>query len=337
MAVKTRKEIRDEVKNTTREIAIDSYINEYLNFTLAEINDPAWAYEQVGLKGYNHLWTFNRRKGTLSVSAETGQLPRDLDKISFIRQTTSPVKLLYIPDEIFYKFIPNPTATGNPTFYRIWEEEGVSTRLAEADTITIKSSSTSDGSSFTVSIVGYDSNGILQSEVITLNGTTAATATTPKTFVANRPLRISKSGKTTGDITVMETSGLTTLVVLGAEERSPRFKVIGLYPIPTSALTLYLEYFTRIRLLENDADVPDIDEKWIWVVRLGVMAKVYQYQGKEGLLNSTMAMYSAGIRSMIRADMQEPDYIPHLSSHGKGRKGVVEFAGEGYGTFGLVH
>ncbi len=335
--MRTRKEIRDHVKVVTREVQIDNYIEEFINTTLSEMNDPAWAYEQVGLKGYNHLWTFNRRKNTLSVSAETGQLPRDLDKISFIRQTTSPVKLLYIPDEIFYKYIPNPTATGNPTFYRIWEEEGVSTRLAVADTITIKSSSTSDTSSFTVSVVGYDANGILQSEVITLNGTTNATATTPKTFVANRPLRISKSGKTTGDITVMETSGFTTLVVLGAEERSPRFKVIGLYPIPTSALSLYLEYFTRIRLLENDADVPDIDEKWIWVVRLGTMAKVYQYQGKESMFNSTQAMFASGVRSMIKADLQEPDYIPHLSSHGKGRKGVVEFAGEGYGTYGLVH
>jgi hypothetical protein len=298
------------------------------------MNDPAWAYEQMGKGGYNHLWTFLRRKATLSISAETAQLPRDLDKISLIRQTDSPSKLVYVPDEIFYRYIPNPTATGSPFYYRLWEEEGVSTRLAEADTIDIISSSTSDTSTYKISIVGYNSNGYIQSEELNLNGTTLVNGT--NTYVANKPLRISKSAKTTGYITVTEHSGGTTLVVLGPEERTVRAKVIGIYPIVTTATSLYLEYYTRIRMLENDTDVPDIDEKWIWVVRLGTMAKVYQYQNKESLFNTTQAMYAAGVKSMIKADMQEPDYLPHFKNHNIPHGGIVEFGEATYGTkFGI--
>lgn len=322
--MQTRQEIRINLRKTTRETQIDDLINEYINLTLMEINDPAWA-----TKGYNHNWSFNRRKDNFDTEedVETYQLPRDLDKISIIRQTDSPTKIKYYPDEIFYKMIPNPTATGNPRCYRIWEEEGVATRLTTADTIDIVSSSASDGSTFKVSIVGYDVNGIKQSEELSLNGTTAVTGTL--TYAANRPLRISKSAKTTGKITITEHSGGTTLVILGKEERSPRFKVIGLYPIPDDAITIYLEYFTRIRRLINDTDVPDIDNKWIWVVREGTLAKIYQYMQKTDWLQA-QALYAAGVRSMVKADLMLSDYIPTLKGKGRQHIGIVELADEEY-------
>ena len=147
MSVQTRKEIRDHVASTCRETGINSLIEDYINQTLMEIQDPAWAFEQIaGMRGYQHLWSFNRRKNTLTTveDQEFYQLPRDLDKIGLIRQTESPIKIQYVPDEIFYRFIPYPTATGNPKYYRLWEEEGVETRLAAADTIDVVSDSASD-------------------------------------------------------------------------------------------------------------------------------------------------------------------------------------------------
>ena len=216
--MQTRLEIRNNLKNTTGETQIDSLIDEFINITLQEINDPAWAN-----KGYDHLWTFNHRKDSFTTDSGTEfyQLPRDLDKISLIRQTASPIKLRRVTERNFHRAIPDPTATGNPRWYRTWDEEGVSVRLAEDDTIDIVSSSTADGSSFKVSIVGYDDNGISQSEELTLNGTTVVTGSI--TWDAGRPLRVSKSAQTAGDITVTENSGGTTLVIVGQEERSPRF------------------------------------------------------------------------------------------------------------------
>ena len=327
--MRTLSEIRSNVAATTRESQINSLIDSFINMTLQEINDPAWAFESVSpFRGYNHLWTFKSANIHSPVaSTEFYQLPRDLDKIRLIRQTTSPTKLLYVPDEIFYRYIPNPTATGNPLYYRLWEERGVSTRLATDDTIQIVSSSTSDNSSFTVSVVGYDTNGIVQSESFTLNGTTAVNGT--KTFDAGR-LQKFQNPATTGNITVKKKLR-HNLVVLGPEERSPRFKVIGLYPIPSAAITISLEYYTRIRQLVNSQDVPDLDEKWIWVVRLGALAKVYQYQNKAAdYIITQQNLYAAGVRSMVKADMLMPDYIPVLRNQNSFKQGLVELADNTY-------
>lgn len=334
MGLKTLSELRSHISTTARELNINSTIDEFINTTLQEINDPAWAFEQTNpMRGYNHRWSFNRRKNTITTVASTEfyQLPRDLDEVFIIRQTDTPKKLRFYPDEIFYKAVPNPTATGNPRIYRLWEEEGISTRLTTADTITIVSSSTSDTTQ-KVSIVGYNANGFIQSEELSLNGTTTVNGTL--TYAANMPIRISKSANTVGYITVKEASGATNLVILGQEERSPRFKVVGLYPIPDAAITLYLEYYTRIRRLVNDTDVPDIDDKWTWVIRLGGLAKVYQYQGKEGLFNTTQALYAAGVRTMVKSDIGNSDYNPMLARHGQQGE-IVTYSDEGYGSYGL--
>ena len=323
MSIRTLAEIRGNLKSTTRVTQKDDMIDEFVNLTLQEINNPGWA-----MKGFAHNWSFNRRKHTFATVASTEfyVLPRDLDKVSLIRQTTSPTRLRYVRDDTFYRAIPDPTATGNPRFYRLWEEEGVAVRLATADTITIVSSSTSDDSSISVSVVGYDSDGIKRSESLSMNGTTDVDGAI--TFVADRPLRISKSADTTGKITVKETSGDTTLVILGEHERSPRFKVIGLYPIPSSAITMQLEYWTRIRRLEHAESVPDIDNKWIWLIRQGALAKVYQYQNKESDFTIAQSVFRNGVKAMVKADMSYPDEIPSLKKKGRAGPGILELSDE---------
>ena len=314
--METLAEIRSNLRDTTRETQINTLIDEFINMTLMEINDPAWA-----TGGHTHNWTFNRRKYTLTTVADTEfyVLPRDLDRVGLIRQTDSPIKLTQVPDNIFYRLIPNPTATGNPSYYRLWEEEGLSTRLDADDTIDIVSSSTSDTTQ-TVTVTGYDTNGIKYSEEYSLNGTTTVSGTT--TFDAGNPIKVSKSAVTVGNITVTENSGGATLVVVGKEERSPRFKVIGLYPIPGSAISVYIEYYTRIRRVVNEADVPDIDNKWIWIVRAGGLAKIYQYQNKLEDYLAAQKVYKEGVKSMVKADLTNPDYMPILRRSGLLRDSV---------------
>lgn len=311
--MRTKKEIRDNVAETTRESGINDLIDEYVNLTLQEINDPAWAFEQIGIRGYNHKWTFNRRKTSFETVAtiEDYVLPRDLESIGLVRQEDTPVKVKYLPDDVFFRMVPKPSdSSGNPLYYRLWVEEGLSTRLSADGTIDAVSDSTSDTSAYTVSVVGYDSAGIRRSEVLTLNGTTKVTGSI--TWNSGRPVRISKSATTNGQITI--TTSTTTLLVMGEEDRSPRFKIMSLYPIPSAAITIYLEYYTRIRRLENNADVPDLDEKWLWVVRLGALAKVRSYQNKPDAALD-FKMYGDGVRSMVKADIQNVDYIPYLMSH----------------------
>lgn len=309
----TRLTLRNRIATDTRETQINTTIEDYLNFTLQEIQSPAWAFEQVGLKGFDHKWSFNRRKTTLATvaSTENYQLPRDLDDIGLIRQTASPRKIKFIPNDLFYEWLPNPTATGNPKWYRIWEQEGVEVRLSADDTLEVLSSSASDTTQ-TVRIVGKDANGLVRTESLLLTGTTAVAGTI--TYNAGDVLRISKSADTVGVITVRKATLDVTLVLLAPTETAARFKIISFYPIPSSAITLYLEYFTHIRRLEGDNDVPDLAEKWMWLVRTGTMAKVYSYQNKETMFNTTQALFATGVRSMVREDLQNSDYTPVLRS-----------------------
>lgn len=309
--ISSRKEIRDHILTATRQAdsQIGTFINNAINQTISEINDPAWASPRGG---QNHLWSFLRRKTTFSTTSSTTDyvLPRDVDRIALVRQTTSPSKIYQIADEQFFKLVPNPTDTGNPLFYRLWEVEGVATRLAVADTIDVVSSSTSDAGSaeLALSVWGYV-GGIFQNETYTLNGTTTVSGS--KTFQA-REIYVSKQKDTTGTITVTENSGGTTLVTLGPSERNPRFRVISLYPIPSSALTIYLEYYTRMNHLTADSDTPPFDRKWHYVVVLGTLSKVYQYLNKENDFATTFTVYKNAVWSMVSADSVNYDLVEYL-------------------------
>lgn len=311
MPVSTRLQIKNSVLDTTQQLnaQIGDLVNDFINITVQEIGDPAWCFD----KERHHLWGWLKRKTTFATVSGTTDyvMERDVDKIALLRQTTSPCKLSYIPDEIFYREHPNPTESGNPTIYRLWEIDGVSTRLAAADTIDLVSSSGSDGSSVTATVLGYIS-GRLTSETYTMNGTSTVAGT--KTFDA-REIFVSKSAVTVGDITVKEHSGSTNLVIVGKEETSPRFKVLSLYPTPNSAITMYLEYYKRIREMVNDSDVPEFDPKWHHVVRIGTLAKVYQHLGKTTDFVTTYELYRKMVRSMVSSDTTTPDLITTLKRH----------------------
>lgn len=308
MPVSTLKQLRDQVLATSKQdnTQIGTFVNDFINLTLQEINSPGWAFRNER----HHLWSFLKRKTTFTTVAGTSDyvMERDVDKIAIMRQTSTPAKISAVTDEQFFKYNPDPTSQGNPLIYREWEVSGLSTRLTSADTINVSSSSANDGSSFTVTVLGYVS-GRLTSEVFTLNGTSSVVGTV--TFDA-REIFVSKSGNTTGNITVVRNTGSATLLVIGKEEVSPRFKVVSLYPIPSSTLTIYLEYYKAIRELVNDSDVPEFHQKYHYIVRLGALAKVFQFLGKTEDFNSANAVYAQAIRSMVANDKSSPDLITQL-------------------------
>jgi hypothetical protein len=316
----TLEEIRDNIAFTSRETQIDTRIDEYINLVLNEINDF-------------HPWSFLRRKYTLSTvdSQEDYQLRRDVDKIGLIRTTQA--KLIHVPDHLFYKWVPNPTAeTTYPNYYRLWEDYGVEIQISTAEKIDIVSDDTADTE--TVTIVGTDASGYEIVEEYTLSGTTQQAGT--KTFTTIR--QVSKSGETVGNIEVDGNTSGTVFVTLLPEERSPRFKRISFYPIPSADDTsVYIEYFTRLRELVNDQDVPAIDRKWHYLLREGGLAKVYQYQNKENSYIASMRIFMDGLRRMQKEDLLNIDYIPMLKdTYPKLYAGIRELSDTIIGTSGMV-
>src|SRR3990167_6167256 len=247
MPLVTADEIRDNIASTIRETQVGSLLLSFINVTGLEIH-------------LFHPWSFLRRKQTFSTvtDQEDYNLDSEVDRIAVLRQISTPTRLIYVPDNIFYQVIPNPEnlSTGPPRYYRLWEETGFSTTLAADDTVYVSSSSTSDGSTFTVRIVGRNSSGEVVAETLTLNGTTSVTSST--TFDAAGLIAISKSASTTGTVTCYRTTGATVLSEMEPDNLAPRFKRVSLYPIPSSAVTMYLEYYERYRYLIHDTDIPQI-------------------------------------------------------------------------------
>ena len=300
MALTTLKEIRDHVASRTRETQVSSLIDAFINATLLDI----WMF---------HLWTFRRRKTTFATVAdqEDYNLDSEVDEIAVLRQITTPVRLLYVPDNLFYDIVPDPENRGSGVsrYYRRWEETGFSTNLAADDTVYVSSSSSSDTTQ-TVRVRGRNSSGEPIEETLTLNGTNNVTSAT--TFDSGGLLHISKSATTVGTITCYRTTGATVLSELEPNNLAPRFMRISLFPIPSAVVTMYLEYYEKFRYLIHDADIPQQDQKWNGVLIDGVLGKMWEYKQSETLSAQHLALYEQGKLRMRSQDERNVDYVPVL-------------------------
>ena len=306
--IQNHSQIRSYLATIIRDSTINTTITDCLNLALSEMY-------------YHHPWSSLKRKTTFSTvaSQEDYRLDDEVDRILILRQRTPPRVLIYVPDRDFYRYIPNPEdrGTGEPMYYRQWEETSFTTSLAADDTIQVLSDNTADTSSFSVRIVGRNTSGVVISETLTLNGTTAVTST--NTFDSASLMRVSKSAATTGVITVRRTTGATTLLQLAPGDVTTRSKIISLYPIPSSVITIYLEYLEKLQLLSADSDVPQFDVQWNWVLQQGALQHLWNYKKDEAKSSLAMAAFQRGLALMRQADSPTGyDYVPVLEPWSSG-------------------
>ena len=302
MSLTTLKNVRDYVSSMVRETQVGSLVDSNINLILMEMHTVS-------------NWTWLRRKTTFSTVAdqESYNLDEEVDRVAFLRERTSPRKFLFVPDPAFYAAIPNPedVGSGTPIYYRLWEETGFRAQPAAAEKVTVVSSSAADTSTFTVRIVGRESTNNLQvAETITLNGTTAVASTS--TYAIDGLLSLSKSAATTGTITVAGQTSATTMGLMAPLDLSPRQKRLSFSPPPSSVVTVYLEYYERLRPLTADSDVPQMDHRWNWVLIAGVLSKMWVYKQNEVAGAQAYALYRDGLRQIEAEDQANADYIPVL-------------------------
>lgn len=184
-------------------------------------------------------------------------LPSNFDKpLSKIFDKTNDVELDFKTENAYTKaYLSSLTETGEPTIARIFGERSVRTQIASTgETIRVKSSNSADTQ--TIHIRGYiDSSKLIEDyETITLNGTTYATATSPKTFY--EITQISKSDNTTGYITIEQSDG-TVLGYLKPEEYVLRHKQVYLgAKIPDDEFDMKVLYKRLVRRMVQDYDFP---------------------------------------------------------------------------------
>lgn len=207
----------------------------------------------------------NRHNFTTVNGTPLYYMPSDFDKALRIYDITNDRPINIKTEEVYTDANIGNTADSTKgdvdTAYFV-EVVGVKVQISTSGgTVQAKSSSTSDvhSSSLTrqITIEGYldSSQTIVGTEIISLNGTTAVAGTT--TFY--KILNVSKSGDTTGYITLENSSG-TDLATLGPIERVARYKAFRLGLVPDDSTTnMRVLYKRALRKLVNNGDYPFVE------------------------------------------------------------------------------
>lgn len=163
-----------------------------------------------------------------------------------LRQKVSDLTIIPMNPRQFDRFIPNDQSSGTPEIHYFEKFSGASIQPTSAENLSVVSSSASDTNK--IVIQGY-SSGLYNFEEVTLTGTSSVTVSTFFDYIES----VSKP-RTSGQVDVSGVGG--TYVSLSPHETTHRFLVIGLHPIPSSAITVYGRGWTQSQLLINELDIP---------------------------------------------------------------------------------
>lgn len=214
-----------------------------------------WAWDKF-------LWPGSIIRGTVTttVNQDFINFPPQVRRVFFLSQQVTPEWLRYSDSAAFVRTWYNEldsTSTGTP---KDWTEDGESPVLAQptsSSTLSISSASASDTSQ-SIRIHGRDSNNVLLTESVQLNGTSAQVST--KSYASIE--MICKTASTVGIVTVTSNSGAVTVTRFAPTELDSKFVKARLHLIPDTAISIYYLAKKHPIKLVNDEDqlLIDIDD-----------------------------------------------------------------------------
>jgi hypothetical protein len=178
------------------------------------------------------------------------------------------------------------TDSGDPTQYYSLGARGVEKFPNSDGTISLVSdSSADDGSDFKIRITGFDDNGILVTEQITMDGTSSVTTANSysATLGIERIVKEPASGKTfTGNVTVKDDDA-NTIAIIPVWWSSPDYIWLEFQPVPSSAITYTLRVEMRKPPLVNNGDWPEFDQEYHDLLVWGTTMDLLPSFGKSGV------------------------------------------------------
>jgi hypothetical protein len=287
---------------------VQNYINDDTSTTLTIIKE---SINQKALELLQRsLWTWSLRETTITTAGSTSEyyLPRDLDKILDIRQKESPIQLRRVWPGDFDRLVPDPTYTGDPSWYMLLLEERVNAQPTAAGKVVVYSTSDSDVSpetgSTAATLYGV-SSGVDRSEVVTLSATNEVSSTNTYTKLYS----IAVNPKPVGSLYFRQLTVGTALLTLFPNEISKTYKKIQFYPIPTQTATIYIKYQATQPTLINDSDVLVIPDRFSNVLVEMVVADHLLRQG-DPKATARIQMAEKMIEQIKREQDMFWDYVP---------------------------
>jgi hypothetical protein len=213
----------------------------------------------------------------------------------------------YLTDQTFYEISYFLTIKNIPVYYRMWGEDMVIKQVTTATNLSCVSSSTSD-STQKITIFG-DVAGYPNSEIVSLNGTSAVTTSN----LFSKVERVSKDSSSVGMITVTGNSGNTTVAVMPAGDTTAGilYKKIAIYPLPMRSFDLNVSYYKDPYRLVNDGDIHELGQEFDEAIILLSVSKIKGETEQAGA-GSFFSMWQDEMRSLRRVNMDKMDWQPKL-------------------------
>ncbi len=209
-----------------------------------------------------------RREFTLTTASSRAKygLPLHVKHILNIEDPDNDRVVPEIPAAEFDLRYAGRSDAGDPDSYYVFGTYGVQRQPNSAGVLSVVSSSTSDVTNFFMRVDGYNANGTLISEKVTINGTTSVSTTTSFAPSLGGIERLVKSTTNsgysfTGYLTVTDDDS-NTLAIIPAWEESPEFLWVEFFPVPDSAITYTIRCLSYKPDLSNDDDWPDISKEY---------------------------------------------------------------------------
>jgi len=239
-------------------------------------------YRQVLERG---MVPHEQREFSLTTVADTSKygLPLYVRRVLNIEDPTTPRFVYETTARAFDKSHPGTTTTGTPSYSYPLGMKGIQVEPASDGTVSAVSTSTTDtGSDYKVRVTGFDTDGILITEEITLNGTTAVAS--GSSYSSSLGIeRVTKEIPTgsafAGNVTIKD-SDANTISIIPVWWDSPDYVWIEFYPIPDAAITYVIRAEMRKPPLVNDNDWPEISADYHLLLVYGVTQDLLPTLGK---------------------------------------------------------
>jgi len=236
------------------------------------------------------------REFTLTSVASTSQygMPLYVKEVLNVEDPTTPRFVYVLNRRLFDLSYPGTTDSGTPLFCYPLNVRGVQRHPSTDCVLTLVSDSTADaGSSFKVRVTGFNSSGVLVTELVTMNGTSEVSTsnTYDSTLGVERLVKAPSTGKSfTGNVTVSDAAD-NVLATIPTWWDSPEYAWIEFHPIPAAAINYNIRAEMRRPPLVNDEDWPELPEAFHMMLVFGVTQDLLGKQGMAAVANQHRATY----------------------------------------------
>ena len=204
---------------------------------------------------------------TLTSVAATSQygMPLYVRKILNIEDPTSPRFVWSTTAREQDRALPGSTTSGTPDRAFSLGMRGVEKYPASDGALTLVSDAAGDdGSSYKIRVAGFNTSGVMVTELIEADGTTAVSTANSydSTLGVERVTKYPASGFAfSGNVTVRD-SDSNIIAIIPVWWDSPDYEWVQFFPIPSAAIVYNIRCEMRKPPLVNDSDWPEFDQEF---------------------------------------------------------------------------